>query len=110
MDRDLLHPQFERCFIPGVSHDDHVALIDHDRLPEAKLLDRLGYGIHGGVIDSRVIFIGLDLGDVAHLDFHGNGIQQVRLFRKNNRASQRKRPCGGVALHGLKFVGWCHQR
>jgi hypothetical protein len=48
-----------------VPHDNHSVFIDHDRLPEAELLDRLGHSDHGGVVDPRVVFVRLDLGDVA---------------------------------------------
>jgi hypothetical protein len=54
-----------------MANDDDALLVHHDRLAKTKLSDRLGDGIDGSVVDSRVIRIGFDSRDSPHFDSHG---------------------------------------
>ena len=71
VDRDFFQAQLQRRLVARVADDDDALLIDDDRLAEAELLDRRRHGVHGGVVDARVVLVGPDRFDRTHFDVHG---------------------------------------
>jgi hypothetical protein len=55
-----------------VADDDHVLGVNDDRLAKAKLADRGGDGVDGVVVDTGILGIGLDIGELPQLDLHAS--------------------------------------
>jgi hypothetical protein len=60
VDGDLLQPQHQGGLVARVADDDHALLVHDDRLAEAEFPDRRDDGVHGGVVDPRVVLVRAD--------------------------------------------------
>jgi hypothetical protein len=71
VDRHGLQAQLEGGLVAGVADDDDALLVHHDRLAEAERLDGGGHGVHGRVVQARVVLVRADRGDGPFFDLHG---------------------------------------
>jgi hypothetical protein len=70
VDGNLRHAQLQRRLVARVADDDDAVLVHDTRLAEPELLDGRGDGVHGGVVEPRVVVIGPDRPDRTHLHLH----------------------------------------
>jgi hypothetical protein len=79
MHRHLRQTELARGLEPRVADDDDALFVHHNRLAKAERADGIGYGVHGGVVETRVVLVRADAVDRAKFNVH----DQDLLFSKN---------------------------
>src|ERR1043165_9855175 len=70
VDGNQLQAKLLRRLVARVADDDHAVGVDHNRRAESEFPDRRCDSVDSGVVDARVLFGWLDLGQLAHFNFH----------------------------------------
>ena len=70
MNGHLGHVQLDGRLVARMADDDDVVLIDDERLAEAEFLDRCRHGVHGGVVQARVVVVRPNRSNRTHLHQH----------------------------------------
>ena len=66
---DRLAPELLHRLDPRVAVDDHVLAVDDDRADESELVDRIDDCRNSLVVDSRIVWVGLQVRDLGLYDF-----------------------------------------